>query len=223
MFSIQQNIHVSQAVVCSRDEFWKSVRNQTNQWRIDSRRDILDVVERHDEQGIKRWLENSDYQKFVLRKQNQKQEALRQEFFNMTDEERLLAFAQEQKNNLTAFIFSCREFDATEKANGKMFRHRRLTDCHLNGLVMLDIDHVENPMEVWEKLKADAELMALTKLVHITSSKRGVRIVFEGTTQVGNLADNQIMFAEALGYKPDSSCIDAAQLFYSQGGGYLIH
>ena len=193
------------------------------------------MVERHDAEGIARWLKNEDYQKFLSKKRSMKKPSARQKFFAKNDEERLLAFAQELKDNLTAFIFSCYEFDETptsrsarkgaacQSKNGKPFRHRRLADCHLNGLVMLDIDHVENPMEVWEKLKADAELMALTKLVHITSSKRGVRIVFEGTTQVGNLADNQIMFAEALGYKPDSSCIDAAQLFYSQGGGYLIH
>ena len=215
MITYQKNTHVSQAETCSRDEFWKSVRNQTNQWRIDSRRDILDVVERHDEQGIKRWLENSDYQKFVLRKQNQKQEALRQEFFNMTDEERLLAFAQEQKNNLTAFIFSCREFDATEKANGKMFRHRRLTDCHLNGLVMLDIDHVDNPLEIWKKLQADEELMNRTALVHVTSSKKGIRVVFTANVDDGNLADNQIVFAQKLGYQADSSCIDATRTSFT--------
>ena len=235
-FCYQENTHFSQAVSCSREKFWESVRNMSNQWRIDSRRDILDVVERHDADGIARWLKNEDYQKFLSKKRSMKKAAIkreqsgarsnsaereqarskvklsaRQKFFAKSDEERLLAFAQELKDSLTAFIFSCYEFDATETAKGAPFRHRRLADCHLNGLVMLDIDHVENPMEVWEKLKADAELMALTKLVHITSSKRGVRIVFEGTTQVGNLADNQIMFAEALGYKPDSSCIDATR------------
>ncbi|MBQ1828380.1 MAG: hypothetical protein II115_04195 [Prevotella sp.] len=156
-------------------------------------------------------MKNEDYGKFIAKKRGLKKLAARQKFFEKSDEERLLAFAQELKDNLTAFIFSCYEFDETPTANGNPFRHRRLADCHLNGLVMLDIDHVENPMEVWEKLKQDAELMAITKLVHITSSKRGVRIVFAGTKQVGNLADNQIMFAEALGYKADSSCIDATR------------
>ena len=210
-FCYQENTHFSQAAPCSREKFWESVRNTSNQWKIDSRRDILDVVERHDAEGIARWLKNEEYQKFLAKKRGLKKLSARQKFFEKSDEERLLAFAQELKDNLTAFIFSCYEFDETPTSNGKPFRHRRLADCHLNGLVMLDIDHVENPMEVWEKLKADAELMALTKLVHITSSKRGVRIVFEGTTRVGNLADNQIMFAEALGYKPDSSCIDATR------------
>ena len=210
-FCYQENTHFSQAVQCSREKFWESVRNTSNQWKIDSRREILEAVERHDSETIDKWLKNEDYGKFIEKKRGLKKLAARQKFFEKSDEERLLAFAQELKDNLTAFIFSCYEFDETPTANGNPFRHRRLADCHLNGLVMLDIDHVENPLEVWEKLKLDAELMAITKLVHITSSKRGVRIVFVGTKQVGNLADNQIMFAEALGYKADSSCIDATR------------
>ena len=135
----------------------------------------------------------------------------RQKFFEKSDEERLLAFAQELKDNLTAFIFSCYEFDATETAKGTMFRHRRLADCHLNGLVMLDIDHVDNPLEVYDALKANQELMARTALAHITSSKKGIRIVFTANIKDGNLADNQIVFAQALGYKADQSCIDATR------------
>ena len=235
-FCYQQNTHFSQAVSCSREEFWGSVRNTSNQWKIDSRRDILDVVERHDEQGIRRWLKNTDYQKFLAKKRGLKKAAIkreqsgarsnsaereqarpkvklsaRQKFFEKNDEERLLAFAQELKDNLTAFIFSCREFDATATAKGGMFRHRRLADCHLNGLVMLDIDHVENPLEVFEALKANQELMARTALAHITSSKKGIRIVFTANLKDGNLADNQIVFARALGFKADQSCIDATR------------
>ena len=121
----------------------------------------------------------------------------RQKFFEKSDEERLLAFAQELKDNLTAFIFSCYEFDATPTANGNPFCHRRLADCHLNGLVMLDIDHVENPLEVFEALKANQELMVRTALAHITSSKKGIRIVFTHRRY--------------------------QKLFCSQGGGYFVH
>ena len=135
----------------------------------------------------------------------------RQKFFEKSDEERLLAFAQELKDNLVAFIFSCYEFDATPTANGNPFCHRRLADCHLNGLVMLDIDHVENPLEIFEALKANQELMARTALAHITSSKKGIRIIFTADIKEGNLADNQIVFAEKLSYKADSSCIDATR------------
>ena len=210
-FCYQENTHFSQAVLCSREKFWGSVRNTSNQWKIDSRRDILDAVERHDEKGIKRWLKNTEYQKFLAKKRGMKKLSARQKFFEKSDEERLLAFAQELKDNLTAFIFSCREFDETETSKGKMFRHRRLADCHLNGLVMLDIDHVENPLAVFEALKVNEELMSRTALAHITSSKKGIRIVFTADINDGNLADNVIVFAEKLGYMADSSCIDATR------------
>ena len=210
-FCYQENTHFSQAVRCGREKFWESVRSTSTAWKIDSRRDIFDVVERHDAEGIKRWLKNEDYGKFLAKKRGLKKLSARQKFFEKSDEERLLAFAQELKDNLTAFIFSCYEFDATPTANGNPFCHRRLADCHLNGLVMLDIDHVENPLEVFEALKANQELMVRTALAHITSSKKGIRIVFTANMKDGNLADNQIVFAEKLGYKADSSCIDATR------------
>ena len=210
-FCYQENTHFSQAVKCSREKFWDSVRNTSTAWKIDSRREILEAVEKHDEKVIKKWLKNEDYGKFLAKKRGLKKLSARQKFFEKSDEERLLAFAQELKDNLTAFIFSCYEFDATETAKGTMFRHRRLADCHLNGLVMLDIDHVDNPLEVYDALKANQELMARTALAHITSSKKGIRIVFTANIKDGNLADNQIVFAQALGYKADQSTIDATR------------
>ena len=210
-FCYQPNTHFSQATKCGREEFWGGVRNTSTAWKIDSRREILEAVEKHDEKVIKKWLKNEDYGKFLAKKRGLKKLSARQKFFEKSDEERLLAFAQELKDNLTAFIFSCYEFDATETAKGTMFRHRRLADCHLNGLVMLDIDHVDNPLEVYDALKANQELMARTALAHITSSKKGIRIVFTANIKDGNLADNQIVFAEALGYKADQSTIDATR------------
>ncbi len=210
-FCYQENTHFSQAVRCSREKFWGSVRSTSTAWKIDSRREILEAVEQHNSEVTGKWLKNEDYGKFLAKKRGLKKESAKQKFFEKSDEERLLAFAQELKNNLVAFIFSCYEFDATPTANGNPFCHRRLADCHLNGLVMLDIDHVENPLEIFEALKANQELMARTALAHITSSKKGIRIIFTADIKEGNLADNQIVFAEKLGYKADSSCIDATR------------
>ena len=211
-FCYQENTHFSQAAQCSRENFWGEIKKSSTRWKIESRRSILEAVQKNDEAAIKKWLENEEYQKFLAKKREMKKLAARQKFFEKSDEERLLAFAQELKDNLTAFIFSCREFDENVTAKGTPFRHRRLAGCHLNGLVMLDIDHVDNPMEVWEKLQKNEELMKKTKLVHITSSKKGVRVIFAGDATIGNLADNQIWFVNALGgYKPDASCIDATR------------
>ena len=214
MITFQENTHFSQALPCTREEFWEQVRKPSTAWRIDARRAILAAVEASKSEGvsaIQNWLNNADYQKFLLKKQGMKKKAAKEAWAKKTDAEKLLAFAQEIKDNQTAFIFSCREFDATNTANGNPFCHRRLAECHLNGLVMLDIDHVENPMQIWWKLRENEELMKRTALVHITSSGLGLRVVFTADINEGNLADNQIVFALALEQKPDESCIDATR------------
>ena len=214
MITFQENTHFSQALPCSKEEFWAQVRKPNTAWRIDARRAIIAAVEASKTQGvaaIQTWLNNADYQKFLLKKQKLKKQAAIDAWNAKTDAEKLLAFAQEIKDNSVAFIYSCYEFDETQTEKGKPFRHRRLADCHLNGLVMLDLDHVENPMQIWYQLRDNQELMARVKLVHITSSGYGIRIVFTANIEDGNLADNQIVFAQALGQKPDESCIDATR------------
>ena len=214
MITFQENTHFSQALPCSREEFWEQVRKTSTRWRVDARRAILAAVEAARTEGtaaIQTWLNNGEYQKFLIKKQGLKKKAAKEAWAKKTDAEKLLAFAQEVKENLPAFIFGCREFDEKETAKSGMFRHRRLADCHLNGLFMLDIDHIENPMEVWYRLREDKELMERIALVHITSSSYGIRIVAKADVETGNLADNQIVLAQALGYKADDSCIDATR------------
>ena len=218
MFTYQENTHFSQALPCTKEVFWEQVKKPNTAWRIDARRAILAAVDASKTQGvaaIQTWLNNADYQKFLLKKQNLKKESAKKAWAAKSDAEKLLAFAQEIKDNSTAFIFSCYEFDETETGKGSPFRHRRLADCHLNGLVMLDIDHVDNPMQIWYKLRDDEELMKRVALVYITSSGFGARIVFTADIKDGNLADNQIVFAQKLGYQSDESCIDATRNSFS--------
>ena len=218
MITFQENTHFSQALPCTREEFWEQVRKPSTAWRIDARRAILAAVEASKSEGvsaIQNWLNNADYQKFLLKKQNMKKKAAKDAWAAKSDADKLLAFAQELKENLPAFIFSCREFDKTDSSKGKPFSHRRLADCHLNGLFLLDIDHVVNPMEIWWKLREDQELMKRIALVHLTSSGFGARIVAVADINLGNLADNQIVLAEKLGFKADESCIDATRISFA--------
>ena len=218
MFTFQENTHFSQALPCTKEAFWEQVRKQTTAWRINARRAILAAVEASKTEGapaLQSWLSSSEYQKFDLKKQNMKKKSAKESWAKKTDAEKLKAYAQDLKENLPAFIFSCYKFDATETGKGQPFCHRRLKDCHLNGLVMLDIDHVENPMQIWWQLRDNAELMTRTKLVYITSSGSGLRIIFTADSSLGNLADNQIVFANSLGQKADASCIDATRNSFS--------
>ena len=211
MFTFQKDTKSLFVAQCGKKDFWREIRKSSTAFNIDTRRDILRAVDANDEEAMQKWAEHTDYQKFDVRMQRSfKTKTSKEKWQNKPLNKKLLAWADDLKKSLTAFQFCCYQFDeATVK--GKKGPRRVLKGCHLNGLVMLDIDHVDNPMEVWEKLQKCEALMARVVLVHITSSGRGIRIIFTADKQIGNLADNQIAFAAALGYAPDQSCIDATR------------
>ena len=224
MFCYQKDVKKSSTAKCLRGDFWREVRSQKTEWHINARRAIKAAVKADlDGEGvaaIHTWLQNTDFQKFLIRKPRElKSKRAKDAFAKKTDEQKLLAWAEELKQELAGFIFSCYLFDEVKVKKKKrdgteyevMERRRLLKNCHLNGLVMLDIDHVENPMQIWWKLRDMKELMDRVALVHISCSGDGIRVVFTADVKVGNLADNQIEFANALGYKADSSCIDATR------------
>ena len=216
MFTYQKDTKSLFVAECGKKDFWREIRKSSTAFNIDTRREILRAVETNDEEVMQKLAEHTDYQKFMLKTlRSLKTKTGKEKWQKKPLDKKLLAWAEDLKKSLTAFQFSCYQFDeATVKSKDdktKKGPRRVLKGCHLNGLVMLDIDHVENPMEVWEKLQKCEALMARVVLVHITSSGRGIRIIFVADKQTGNLADNQISFAAALGYDPDQSCIDATR------------
>ena len=225
MILYQKDVKKSSAVECGRGDFLREVSSQENNWKIDARRAVKAAV-KADLEGegvaaIHTWLENTDYQKFLLNhQQHLKSKLAKEAFAKKSDEDKLLLWAESLKQTLTAFIFSCYLFDEVKRKKKRkdeteyevVERPRQLKYCHLNGLVMLDIDHVGNPMEIWYKLREMKDLMSRVALVHISCSGDGLRIVFTADINDGNLADNQIVFAKALGdYTPDRSCLDATR------------
>ncbi len=229
MINYQKDVKKTSVAKCGRGDFWREVRSQKTEWHINARRAVMAAVKADlDGEGaaaIHTWLQNSDYQKFLIRRLKElTSKRAKDAWAKKSDEEKLLAWAEELKQELAGFIFCCYLFDEVKrkkknKKTGEEFevteRPRKLMYCHLNGLVMLDIDHVENPMQIWWKLREMKELMDRVALVHITSSGEGLRIIFTADIKTGNLADNQIVFARALGYKADSSCIDATRSSFS--------
>ena len=216
MFTYQKDTKSLFVAECGKKDFWREIRKSSTAFNIDTRREILHAVDTQDETTLLRWAEHTDFQKFELKTlKGLKTKTGKEKWQNKPLDKKLLAWADDLKKSLTAFQFCCYQFDeATVKTkDGKTRKgaRRLLKGCHLNGLVMLDIDHVDNPMEVWEKLQKCEALMARVVLVHITSSGHGIRIIFIADRQIGNLADQQISFAAVLGYSPDQSCIDATR------------
>jgi hypothetical protein len=216
MFTYQKDTKSLFVAACGKKDFWREIRKSSTAFNIDTRRNILRAVEASDEEAMQKWAEHTDYQKFMLKTIRElKTKTGKEKWQKKPLDKKLLAWADDLKKSLTAFQFCCYQFDEailkTKDGKTKKGARRVLKGCHLNGLVMLDIDHVDNPMEVWEKLQANEELMKRVVLVHVTSSGHGIRIIFIADKQIGNLADNQISFAAVLGYTPDQSCIDATR------------
>ncbi|WP_254795124.1 hypothetical protein [Xylanibacter ruminicola] len=99
--------------------------------------------------------------------------------------------------------------------------------CRLNGLCVIDFDHVDevnendnqndNPKrslkEIWDEAYArlSDEDKARILFVFVTPSGHGLKVVFIADAAVGNLIDNQIVFSRKLGLNPDEACKDASR------------
>ena len=119
------------------------------------------------------------------------------------------------KRKLPAWIFQAM-FDETESAKGKKGCWRKQAATRLTGLVVMDIDHVENPREIYgEWLRVHGELKKLgILLVYVTPSGKGLKIVFKADVKKGNLIDNQHAMAKVLGVEVDESCKDASRMSF---------
>ena len=117
------------------------------------------------------------------------------------------------KRKLPAFIFQA-TFDETASAKGKVGRWRKQAATRLTGLVVMDVDHVENPQEKFEGWKAlDFGKLGIL-LVYVTPSGKGLKVVFKADAEKGNLIDNQHAMAKVLGVEVDESCKDASRMSF---------
>ena len=128
------------------------------------------------------------------------------------------------KRKLPAFIFQA-TFDETASKTGKLGRWRKQSATRLTGLVVMDIDHIQNPRELYEKWRRELpELFnpsiqggaggGSILLVYITPSGEGLKIVFKARKEWGNLIDNQHEMAKLLGVEVDESCKDASRMSF---------
>ena len=121
---------------------------------------------------------------------------------------------QSLKRKLPAFIFQA-TFDETTSKAGVQGCWRKQSTTRLTGLVVMDIDHVENPQEIhdaWSKAHDFKSLGIL--LIYITPSGKGLKVVFKADAEKGNLIDNQHAMAQVLGVEVDESCKDASRMSF---------
>ena len=134
-------------------------------------------------------------------------------------------------------------FDETVSAKGNRGCWRKQAAARLNGLYMLDVDHVEQPdtlFAAWTKATEEEVLRDGNHhekgeirrkwadglgvlLVHVTPSGQGLRIVAIADVKRGNIADNQAWLAQTLGVEMDESCKDASRLSFCPSFDDIIY
>lgn len=113
------------------------------------------------------------------------------------------------KRKLPAFIFQA-TFDETMSKTGKLGCWRKQAATRLTGLVVMDIDHIDNPKAVFESWTINDRIL----LVYITPSGKGLKVVFKAVPEEGNLIDNQHAMAKRLGVEVDEACKDASRMSF---------
>ena len=121
------------------------------------------------------------------------------------------------KRKLPAFIFQA-TFDETTSAKGRTGAWRKQAATRLNGLVVMDLDHIESPLTLyqgWVDRGLDWNQLGIL-LIYITPSGKGLKIVFKARLDWGNLISNQHQMARLLGddVVPDEACKDASRMSF---------
>ena len=207
MFCIQDNQYFSPAVPGTREKLNEILDSPQVRWKSETIRAVRQPG------AVRLWASNTDFQKFCLK------EAAKSKgnaFKELTDEEKLERWANSLKESLPCLIFGARDFDEVpmKKNPEKRMKRRVLAGIHLSGLFMFDVDHVDNPREIFERTQQEGFPWEVV-FAHVTSSGQGLRLVCKARVEIGNIADNQIALAKELDVKPDLSCIDASRISYA--------
>ena len=181
-------------------------------------REALPSILEGDTELLNQWASDENFIKFC-----QGQEASRKKaaggktkgevFKALSLEKKLQTYCDNLKKSLPFVIFIATYIE-TASASGKIGCWRKQAACRLNGLCVIDFDHIEGDCRaVWEEAyaKLSDEDKARILLVYITPSGHGLKVVFMADVAVGNLIDNQKDFSAKLGLNPDEACKDASR------------
>ena len=119
------------------------------------------------------------------------------------------------KRKLPGWIFPS-TFDITTSKAGKEGAWRKQSATRLTGLVVIDVDHIEDPHAVyqgWIDKGLDFKDLGIY-FIYITPSGKGIKVVFKARIDWGNLIDNQHAMAQVLDIQVDESGKDSSRLSY---------
>ncbi len=99
---------------------------------------------------------------------------------------------------------------------------RKNDAAHPSGLIMIDLDHVEKPKEMFENVAESAKAMGLLA-AHVTPSTQGLRLVFP-VPQGMDIVEAQNYYVKALGLKNVDACTkDLARMSFCVPEAYWLY
>ena len=241
-FVYQENQYWGSCIPCTASVFDNQVRSAAVARNIGTRQAIEKAV--REGLSLDEFLRQTAFREWSIKQENRPRAG--EKFASLSPAEKLLQWAQKQKNDLPSFVFGVMEFglvpmldkDGNPKLDkdGKtmMYRRRKQENIlHLSGLFMSDFDHLPfPPKELFERTKAPGFPWKV-RLAHVTSSGFGLRLVCEWDTDAGNIADNQYLLARELGmldvigttgkHVTDNSCINADRISYCPRYEDILH
>ena len=182
-------------------------------------REALPSILAGDAELLAQWAQDGEFNKFCQgqeanRKRGAGGKAKGEIFKALTLEKKLQTYCDSLKKSLPFVIFIATYEETLSGKTQKLGCWRKQAACRLNGLCVIDFDHIEgDPREVWAAAfaKLSDEDKARVLFVFVTPSGHGLKVVFIADAAVGNLIDNQKVFSQKLGLNPDEACKDASR------------
>ena len=220
MFSFQREFSKPTEVV-GRELFDSLVDSIQTRWLTREHRRWRDNMPsiQADEALQRQWAGNEEFRRWCAEQQSDRRfvakgKSRAQQFSEMALPQQLQNYCDDLKKRLPFVIFIATYEETTAEKSKKTGAWRKQSACRLNGLCVIDYDHIEGDVrKIWEEASAklSREDRARVLFVFVTPSGHGLKVVFKADPKVGNLIDNQIVFSLKLGLNPDESCKDASR------------
>lgn len=124
------------------------------------------------------------------------------------------------KSQLPGFIFQCSTFTPNRWVDKKGVDHgtdrwRNQANGVLNGLFMVDFDHIGDPRKVWQEMIDKGVLERWQVLMaFVTSSDEGLKIAMVTNDLKKSLFQHQTAFSREFGLECDERCKDSSRLSF---------
>ena len=160
-----------------------------------------------------KWLETADYKDWYNRLKPERRSAVDK----LTDQKKVEAYCDGKKTSLPLVTFIANYLERPNK-NNVVGRWRQKEGVCLNGLCVMDLDHVvkthdgQAAREYWQQIIAHLDLKEIgIEMAYVSASGDGLKIVFKARLEWGNLIDNQLKMAQFLGVTVDEKCKDGSR------------